>query len=183
MDEIASLVPSYGGINYERLEQGGIQWPCPTKDHPGTETLYTESFLRKGGRALFVSLDQKGPGEVPDEDYPFMLITGRRREHYNNGSMTRRSSGIMELVPDEMLEINPEDAEVLNIRDGEMVRVTSRRGWIDVRARITERSQKGNLFLTFHFPEANSNVLTTDVRDPITGTPEYKCTAVRVERL
>ncbi len=183
MDEIASLTPQYGGISYERLEKVSLQWPCPTKDHPGTKTLYTDLFSRPGGLAKFMVLDHKGSGEVPDREYPFALITGRIREHYNNGSMSRRVAGIMELVPEEHVEMNPEDAMKLKIKDNDWLKVASRRGVIKVKARITKRSQKGNLFLTFHFPEALSNFLTSEHRDPIAGTPEYKSCAVRIDKV
>jgi len=182
MDEIASLVPIYGGISYDRLDNGGIQWPCPTKDHPGTTTLYTDLFSRPGGLAKFIALDHSGSGEVPDEQYPYVLITGRVREHYNNGSMTKRSAGINDVVPEELLEINPADAKQLNINHGEYVKVSSRRGEIKVKAKVTDRSQAGNVFLTFHHREALSNILTSGFRDPITGTPEYKSCAVRIEK-
>ena len=183
MDEIASLVPIYGGISYERIEDRGIQWPCPTKDHPGTTTLYTDLFARPGGLAKFMALDHKGSGETPDLEYPFVLITGRIREHYNNGSMTGRVPGIMELVPEELLELNAQDAETLRIKDGERVRVASRRGEITVQAKVTERSQAGNVFLTFHFRNTLTNVLTSGYRDPITGTPEYKSCAVKIDKI
>ena len=183
MDEIASLVPIYGGISYERIENQGIQWPCPTKDHPGTATLYSDLFARPGGLARFVALDHKGSGEVADKEYPFVLITGRIREHYNNGSMTRRVRGIMELVPEELLEMNTEDAESLQIKSGERVRIASRRGEVTVKVKITERSQPGNVFLTFHHRNVLTNILTSEHRDPITGTPEYKSCAVRIEKL
>ncbi len=183
MDEIASLAPIYGGINYVRLEENGIQWPCPTKDHPGTATLYQEMFSRPGGRARFMALEHKGSAEVPDSEYPFVLITGRRREHYNNGSMTRRSKGIMELYPEELLELNPADAGKLGVKDGEMVKVSSRRGEINVKVKVFERSQEGNVFLAFHHVEALTNVLTSHHRDPITGTPEYKSCAVRIDKI
>ena len=180
MDEIASLTPLYGGISYERLEKGSLQWPCPTKDHPGTKTLYTDLFSRPGGLAKFMVLDHKDSGEVPDKQYPYVLITGRIREHYNNGSMTRRVPGIMELLPEEQMEMNPEDARKLNIENGDRVRVSSRRGKIKVKVRVTDRTQKGNVFMTFHFPDALSNFLTSEHRDPIAGTPEYKSCAVKI---
>jgi len=183
MDEIASLVPIYGGISYERIEEQGIQWPCPTKDHPGTTTLYTDLFARPGGLAKFMALDHIGSGETTDKEYPLVLITGRTREHYNNGSMTGRVPGIMELVPEELLEINAQDAEALRIKSGEMVSVSSRRGKIKVKAKVTERSQAGNVFLSFHFRKVLTNVLTSEHRDPISGTPEYKSCAVRIEKL
>ncbi len=183
MEEIASLAPIYGGISYARLENGGIQWPCPTKEHPGTATLYQEIFSRPGGMARFVALEHKGPAETTDEKFPFTLITGRRREHYNNGSMTRRVKGIAELYPEEMLEISPADAERLGIATGDMVKVVSRRGEIKVKARVFTRSQEGNLFLSFHHQDALTNILTSPHRDPVTGTPEYKACAVRVEKI
>jgi formate dehydrogenase alpha subunit len=183
MDEIARLTPIYGGISYQRLERESLQWPCPTKDHPGTKTLYTDLFARPGGLAKFMPLDHKGSGEMPDREYPYALITGRIREHYNNGSMSRRVTGILELVPEELIEISPEDAKRLEINDGDWVKVSSRRRKIKVKVKVTNRSQKGNVFMTFHFPEALSNFLTSEHRDPIAGTPEYKSCAVKVEKI
>lgn len=180
MDEIASLVPIYGGISYDRLEEKGIQWPCPTKDHPGTTTLYTDLFSRPGGKATFMALEHQGSGEVPDAEYPYVLITGRIREHYNNGSMTRRSQGIAEVVPEELAEISFADAAALGVSNGDWIRVSSRRGEIRVRAKVCERSQTGNVFMTFHHQNALTNILTSGFRDPITGTPEYKSCAVNI---
>jgi predicted molibdopterin-dependent oxidoreductase YjgC len=183
MDEIASLTPIYGGISYARIERTGIQWPCPSPDHPGTETLYEEIFARPNNLAKFIPLDHTGPGEQISDQYPLALITGRRLEHYNNGSMTGRVKGIMELLPEELLEMHPSDAHRLGIKDGEMVKVSSIRGEIQARAKVTDRSQEGTVFLAFHHREALTNILTSDQKDPITGTPEYKFCAVRVERL
>lgn len=181
MDEIASLVPIYGGISYPRLEEKGIQWPCPTKDHPGTTTLYTDLFSRANGLATFIPLDHLGSGEIPDKQYPLILITGRVREHYNNGSMTRRSHGIAQIVPAERVEISQEDADSLGVKDRNWVNVSSKRGVVKVRAKVTDRSQKGNIFMTFHHQDALTNILTSEHRDPITGTPEYKSCAVRID--
>jgi formate dehydrogenase alpha subunit len=183
MDEIASLVPIYGGISYDRLEERGIQWPCPDKNHPGTTTLYTDLFSRANGLAAFMALDHQGSGEVPDDEYPLVLITGRVREHYNNGSMTRRCQGIAQVVPAERVEISPEDAEILGIQDRNWVTVSSRRGEVKVRAKVTSRSQQGSVFMTFHHQDALTNNLTSAHRDPITGTPEYKACAVRIDRI
>jgi len=183
MDEIASLVPIYGGINYARLEEKGIQWPCPDKNHPGTTTLYTDLFARANGLAAFMALDHQGSGEVPDENFPLVLITGRIREHYNNGSMTRRSHGIAQIVPIERVEISPEDAENLGIAGRDWVIVSSRRGEVKVRAKVTDRSQQGNVFMTFHHQDTLTNNLTSEHRDPISGTPEYKSCAVRIDRV
>jgi predicted molibdopterin-dependent oxidoreductase YjgC len=182
MDEIAGLVPIYGGISYDRLENESLQWPCPDKDHPGTTTLYTDLFSRPGGLAKFIPLDHKGPGEKTSKEYPYTLITGRIREHYNNGSMTRRVPEILEIVPEEKIEISPDDAKKLKIKSDDWVKVSSKRGKIKVRTKVTDRSQKGNVFLTFHHPEALSNLLTSHHRDPITGTPEYKACAVKIEK-
>ncbi len=181
MDEIAALVPSYGGIAYPRIEEKGIQWPCPTKDHPGTQTLYTEQFPRPSGLAQFMVLDHIGSGEVPDDEYPLVLITGRRREHYNNGSQTRHAVGINDLVPEELVEISIEDASSLGIEDRSWVKVSSRRGELKVRARVTERSQKGNVFMSFHHQDTLTNILTSAHRCRISGTPEYKSCAVLIE--
>jgi len=181
MNEIASLVPIYGGISYDRLEEKGIQWPCPTKDHPGTTTLYTDLFSRPGGRAIFMALDHQGSGEIPDDQFPYVLITGRIREHYNNGSMTRRSKGIAEIVSQEMVEIHPQDAEALQIINGDWMKVASRRGEVKVRAKVSDRSRVGSVFMTFHHQKVLTNILTSGHRDPITGTPEYKACAVRLE--
>ena len=182
MDEIASLVPIYGGISYKRLKRESLQWPCPTKDHPGTTTLYTDLFSRPGGLAKFIALDHKEPGEKASKQYPFNLITGRVREHYNNGSMTRRIKEIMEVASEELIEINPVDAKKLKIKDGDKVKVSSKRGKLKVRVKVTERSQKGNVFMTFHYPNALTNFLTSEHRDPITGTPEYKVCGVKIEK-
>jgi len=182
MDEIATLVPIYGGISYARIEEKGLQWPCPTKDHPGTTTLYTDLFSRPGGLAKFIPLDMQESGETADREYPYVLITGRIREHYNNGSMTRRVPGIMELVPEELIEVSPQDAAALNIASGDLVKVFSRRGEVMVKVRVTKRSQAGNVFLTFHHRDVLTNLLTSGFRDPITGTPEYKSCAVQIEK-
>lgn len=182
MDEIAGLVPIYGGISYGRLEKGGLQWPCPTKDHPGTTTLFTDLFSRPGGLARFIALDQQAPGEKSNAEYPYTLITGRIREHYNNGSMTGRVEEIMEIAPEELLEINPEDAKELKLNNGDWAQVSSKRGNVKVKVKVTDRSQKGNVFMTFHYQKALTNLLTSEHRDPITGTPEYKVTAVKIEK-
>jgi formate dehydrogenase major subunit/formate dehydrogenase alpha subunit len=129
-----------------------------------------------------MALDHKGPGEKTSREYPYTLITGRIREHYNNGSMTRRVPEILEVASEELIEISPEDAKKLKIKNGDWVNVSSKRGKIKVRAKVTKRSQKGNVFMTFHYPEALSNFLTSEHRDPITGTPEYKACAVKIEK-
>jgi len=180
MKEITSLTPSYGGISYGRLEKGGLQWPCPTKDHPGTPILHTTQFAR--GKGHFVPLDYKPPAELPDEQYPLMLTTGRSLYHWHTGTMTRKVKGLNQLLGEGLVEINPENAERLGIADGEMVKVASRRGEVEAKARVTEVSPEGVVFMTFHFAESPANVLTNPALDPVAKIPEYKVCAVRIEK-
>jgi formate dehydrogenase alpha subunit len=181
MDEIASLTPSYGGISHARLEKGGLQWPCPTEDHPGTPILHSGMFTR--GRGHFVPLQYKPSAELPDREYPLLLTTGRRLYHWHTGTMTRRVKGLNDLLGEGTIEINPEDAAGRGITDGEMVKVTSRRGQITARAVVTEVSPPGVVFMNFHFAESPANVLTNPVLDPVAKIPEYKVSAVRVEKI
>lgn len=178
MEEISSLTPSYRGIHYDRLQGIGIQWPCPTLDHPGTPILHTNGFAR--GKGLFHILDVIPASEMPDDDYPFLFSTGRVLYHYNSGTMSRRAEGLNKMYPEVMVEMNPIDAFALNIDDHSLVRIASRRGEITVRAALTERSPRGLLFLPFHFPEASANLLTHPGLDPISKIPEYKICAVKI---
>ncbi len=180
-DEIAALTPSLAGISYARLERGGIQWPCPTLDHPGTPVLHREKFTR--GLGHFMPLQFRGPAETPDEEYPFMLNTGRILQHWHGGTLSRRSGGLNQLVPEGVIELNTLDAESLGIPEGDPIRVTSRRGSVTGRARLTDRLPRGMIFMTFHFAESPANVLTGDAVDPVAKIPEYKASAVRVERV
>jgi formate dehydrogenase alpha subunit len=181
-DELASNTPILGGINYDRIELQGIQWPCPTPDHPGTQYLHEHRFLTEKG--YFQMVSHVPPAEPPDEEYPFVLTTGRRRPTYHTGAQTGRVQGFGVLVPHEWLEISPEDAAKLRLSDGEEVEVVSRRGRVRVPAKITDRSPVGVVFMSFHFPtETLTNLLTTDSYDPITETPEFKACAVRVEKM
>ena len=179
MEEIAALTPSYGGIRHERLADQGLQWPCPSLDHPGTPILHVGRFVR--GRGRFVPVDWLPPAEQPDDEYPLVLTTGRVLYHYHTGSLTRRSRGLAAIYPEERIEIHPEDGRRLGIADGACVRVSSRRGSVTARARITERTQPGLVFMTFHFPEAAANALTIAALDPVAKIPEYKACAVKVE--
>ena len=181
MDEIASLAPMFAGVRFERLGSGGLQWPCPSADHPGTETLHIGRFSR--GLGKFNAVEHKPPAEQTDADYPLILTTGRRREHYNCGSMTRRSSGIMWVWPEEAIEISPIDARELGILDGETVLVRSRRGEVRTRARVTERSLRGVAFMSFHYRDVLTNLLTNAALDPQAKTPEYKACAIRIEKM
>ncbi len=180
MEEIANLTPSYGGIAYSRLDNGGLQWPCPTQDHPGTPILHIKQFTRGKGR--FTPLDYKPPVELPDDDYPLMLTTGRSLYHFHTGTLTRKVKGLNILRGEGLVEINPEDASALGITDGEMVKVVSRRGEIEAKAKVTEVSPRGVVFMTFHFAESPANLLTNSALDPVSKIPEYKVCAVRIER-
>jgi formate dehydrogenase alpha subunit len=181
MDEIAQLTPSYGGISFERLEAGSLQWPCPTKEHPGTPILHTTKFTR--GKGLFLPLEYKPSMELPDDDYPLVLTTGRNIFHFHTGTMTRRVKGLNLFKSEERAEINPEDARKLGIVDNDTIKVISRRGEVTARARVTEASPAGVVFMTFHFAESPTNVLTNPVVDPIAKIPELKVCAVRVEKI
>ena len=181
MEEIASLTPSYGGISYERLENGGLQWPCPTEDHPGTPILHTGLFTRGKGR--FIPLEYKPPMELPDAQYPLVLTTGRSLYHFHTGTMTRKVKGLNIIMGEGPVEINPGDASSLGIADGEMVKVISRRGEVSARAKVTDASASGVVFMTFHFAESPANMLTNPVLDPVSKIPEYKVCAVRVEKI
>ncbi len=181
MEEIAALTPSYGGIRHERLGNQGLQWPCPSVEHPGTPILHVAKFSRGLGR--FVSVDWLPPAEQPDEEYPLILTTGRVLYHYHTGSLTRRSQGLAAIYPEGRIELHPDDARRLGVADGSLVRVSSRRGSVTARAEVTERTQAGLVFMTFHFPDAAANVLTIAALDPVAKIPEYKVCAVRVEPL
>jgi formate dehydrogenase alpha subunit len=181
MEEIASLTPSYGGIRYDRLEGLGLQWPCPTPDHPGTPYLHRGQFTR--GKGKFHVTPYTEPPELPDEAYPFLLTTGRVLYHYHT-MISRKSKGLSEIYPEGVVEIHPEDAGRLGIRaDNGLVEVTSRRGKVHAKARITETVSPGLVFMTFHFREAAVNLLTIDALDPIAKIPELKVCAVRIRKL
>ncbi|MDO8635703.1 MAG: molybdopterin dinucleotide binding domain-containing protein, partial [Dehalococcoidia bacterium] len=181
MKEISQLTPSYGGISYERLEkEGGLQWPCPTPDHPGTPRLHTEKFTR--GKGKFSPLEYRPPAELPDAEYPLMLTTQRSLFQFHTGTMTRKVPGLNELRPEELVEINPVDAQKLGIADGEMVKVSSRRGEVDVHTKVTRGSPVGVVAMTFHFMESPTNVLTNPAFDPVSKIPEYKVCAVKIEK-
>ena len=182
MEEISSLVPSYGGISYERLEQGGLQWPCPSADHPGTQILHTERFATATGKGKFMPLTHRKPAEEPDEEYPLILTTDRSLYHFH-GTMTRRVYGLNVLAKEELLKVHPEDASRLGITDGEVVRVASRRGEVDTKVMVTEQCPPGMVSLSFHFAETPTNVLTCCELDPVAKTPATKACAVRIERL
>ncbi len=175
--EMASVVPDFAGVTYERIERTGLQYPVWDKDHPGTPHLFAESFPR--GRGKFTPLDYVPVVEAPDDEYPFILTTGRLLEHWHGGTMTRHSQ-LNTLYPEARVEIHPADAEMHGIRDGMAVKVTSRRGEIVVRATVTEKTTVGVVFVPWHFAEAAANLLTIDALDPEAKIPEYKACAVQV---
>ena len=183
-DEMRSLTPILAGISYERLDnEGGIQWPCPTEDHPGTQYLHKDE-MDSGIPGYFAPVDHIPPAEQTDSEYPLTLTTGRRHSTYHTGTQTGRASGFGLLVPSEMAEINPDDADQLELSDGETVNVTSRRGSVEVPIKITDRSPHGTIFMSFAFPElTQTNRLTSDAYDFITETPEFKACAVRIDKL
>jgi len=180
-DEIATLTPSYGGIRHNRLASQGLQWPCLDDQHPGTQILHVGKFVR--GLGKFSAVDWWPPAEVPDEEYPFVLTTGRVLYHYHTGTLTRRARGLAAIYPEGLMEVHPEDAASLEIRDGEMAEVASRRGRVQVKVQVTERIQPGLVFMTFHFAESAANLLTNAAVDPVAGIPEFKACAVKVTRL
>ena len=181
MKEIASVTPSYGGITFERLEGEGLQWPCPDPEHPGTEFLHKEKFVR--GKGLFHAIEYKPPAEAVDEEYPFWLTTGRVYVHYHTGTMTRNSPSLNAELSEAYLEVSSEDAERMEISRGDAVKVSSRRGEIRAKTLVTDRVKEGVVFMPFHFVESNANVLTNPAHDPIVKIPEFKVCAVRVERV
>jgi predicted molibdopterin-dependent oxidoreductase YjgC len=180
MKEIASVTPSYGGINYQRLEEGSLQWPCATEDHPGTCILHTEIFSR--GKGHFVPLAYRPSAELPDTEYPLVLTTDRSAFHFHTGTMTRKVRGLNIFHHEELVEINPANAAALGIEDGDTVRVISRRGKVEAKARVTDETPTGTIAMTFHFVETPTNEITNPALDPISKIPEFKVAAVRVEK-
>ena len=180
MDEIASLTPIYGGISFARIDDVGLQWPCPTADHPGTKFLHQGKFTR--GKGKFHAVAFMPPKESPDDEYPFILTTGRQLEHFHTGTMSRRSEVLDDLVPHGAIQVNSGDAQELGIADGDMLKVRSRRGEVNVPAKVTDRIRRGTVFLAFHFHEHPANVLTIAALDPIAKIPEFKVCAVSIEK-
>lgn len=182
--EIAEVTPSYHGMSYARLEQpGGLQWPCPSEDHPGTAILHRERFAAPDGRAVFYVAEPTPPAEVPGEQYPLRLTTGRVAAQWHTGSMSRRSPSLEREAPYPLLEIHPDDALPRGIEDGCLVRVATRRGTVDVKARVTGDIKPGVVFLPFHYAEAPANLLTNNALDPVAKIPDLKVCACQVERV
>jgi len=179
MNEITELTPIYGGIRYDRLTNGNVlHWPCPTEDHPGTPFLHKDKFSRGAGK--FHSISYKEPAEMVDEEYPLILTTGRIMFHFHTGTMSRRSDKLHKEVPEAYVELHPDDAQRIGIGKTPRVKVTSRRGEIELIARVTDRIKPGVVFIPFHFAEAAANTLTNSAFDPVAKIPEYKVCAVKV---
>jgi len=178
--EIAQIAPPFAGVSYERLEGEGLQWPVPDATHPGTPLLHRQEFPL--GKAPLLRVGYDPSPSLAASAAPLLLVTGRALEHYNNGSMTRRTDNRL-LLPEDRLDIHPDDARRLEIASGDRVTVSSKFGEARARARLTDDVAPGTLFLTFHFPETGTNCVTSNVVDRIADTPEYKLTAVEVRKV
>jgi formate dehydrogenase alpha subunit len=180
MDEIAQVTPIYGGISYDRIESVGLQWPCPDKSHPGTRYLHKDRFTRGKGKFHTVSFQE--PAESPDEEFPFVLSTGRLLYQFHTGTLTRKIPAINQVSPTGYVEVNCEDAEGLGIQDDDFVEVSTPRGKVVTKASVGSMVAKGWLFMPFHFAEGPANMLTNDALDPIAKIPELKVCAAAIKR-
>jgi formate dehydrogenase major subunit len=183
MAEIATVTPSWAGVTYPRLDMAGLQYPVPDLESPGTAFLFEDRFPTADGRATLVPVEYLPPKELPDDEYPFMMSTGRQLYHWHTGTMTRRAKGLDSREPVPTVELSPADARALGVRDGDQVRLTSRRNSILIGARVSDRVRHRQVFVPFHFREAAANLLTNPVLDPHAKIPEFKVCAVRVERV
>ena len=180
MAEFTALTPIYGGVTYDRLKHGNVlQWPCPDEDHPGTPYLHKDKFSRGVGK--FHAIRYKEPAEATDQQYPLILTTGRIMFHFHTGTMSRRVDKLNNEVPEAYIEMHPDDAQKVALGREKRVRVSSRRGEIELVVRVTDRIKPGVVFIPFHFAEAAANALTNSAFDPIAKIPEYKICAVKVE--
>jgi formate dehydrogenase alpha subunit len=182
MREIASVTPSWRGVSYKGLEGGGLQYPVLTPESKGTPFLFEDEFPTPDGRGLFVPVEYLAPEELPDDEFPFVMNTGRQMYHWHTGTMTRRSDGLDSREPVPVVEIHPLDAAELGVADGDEVRVTSRRGSMLIGARLSERQARGQIFIPFHFREAAANLLTNPRLDPYAKIAEFKISAVKLEK-
>jgi formate dehydrogenase major subunit/formate dehydrogenase alpha subunit len=181
LEEVAAVTPSYAGVNHARLERGErLQWPVPDSGHPGTPILHLRGFTR--GLGKFHAVDHLPAAELPDADFPMVLTTGRVLYHWHGGEQTRRAHGLLEVCPEPVAEISPEDAARIGLNGSRWVRIRSRRGEVVARAQVTDRVGAGVVFANFHFPgPGNANNLTIIALDPIAKIPEYKVCAVAIE--
>ncbi len=180
-DEIRTVTPSYAGMTWERIDKELLQWPCPTPGHPGTQFLHKDRFTR--GLGLLSAIEYTPPAEEVDPEYPLVLTTGRILEHFHTGTMSRDSKILNEIVAEPFVEVSPPDAQNSDIEDGEIVSISTRRGSIRLKARITRRPKPGVVFIPFHFHEACANVLTIDALDPVCKIPELKVCACKLEKV
>lgn len=180
-NEFSEVAPVFKGIKYSRIENDGLQWPCPDLNHPGTRFLHSGGKFTRG-RGLFKGVEWTPPAEIPDGEYPLVLSTGRRLYHYHTRTQTARS-GLDQLISEETADISSADAQRLGISHGEYVKVSSRRGSVRVRARVTGEIPEGMVWMSFHFSEGNANWLCNNVYDPETKTAEYKACAVKIDRI
>jgi len=181
MDEISSLTPPYGGISYTRLEKGALQCPCPNENHPGTPNLWTEKFNTKSGKGQFFPATYEQPAEMTDAEYPFIFTTGKSICHMHTGSYTQQSKTLSSLSPHDILEINPVDGEKLGLKDGDLVKISSRRGEIKLPVELIDSVAEGTVFTTFYSVDTAINLLTNDALDPLAKVPELKICAVKIE--
>ena len=179
-EEICRVTPSYAGLTYDRIDAEGIHWPCPTSDHPGTPILHGQQFTR--GLGKFHAIEWIPPAEQVDEEYPLYLTTGRVLYQYHTGTMTMKSADLNDRAPESYVEISRADAERFNIAEGDMVNIASRRGSIAVRARILSKAVGGTVFIPFHFAKGAANQLTNAALDPVSGIPEFKVCAVKIDK-
>ena len=181
--EIAEIAPIFGGINYQRIDKEGIQWPCSDVNDMGTPILHTETFKTENGRGKFIPLKYRPSAELPDEEYPLILTTGRNIYHYQTSTMTGAVDGLKKLYGEDYIEMCLDDANKIGVEHGEKVKVISRRGEIEPKVRVTDSCLSGVVFMTFHFSESATNIITSAALDPISKTPEFKVCAVRVEKI
>ena len=179
-EEIRKLTPAYAGISYKRLDAGGLQWPCPNEEHPGTVYLHKDRFAK--GKGTFFAIDHKDPAEMPDAEYPLYLTTGRLLYQYHSGTMSRRAPGLTEKAPECLVELAATDAAKYGIAAGDQVRSVPAAAQITAKAHISAKAAPGTVFLPFHFAEASANKLTNAALDPVSKIPEYKVCAVQIEK-
>jgi formate dehydrogenase major subunit len=181
-EEYSELTENYRGLSHKNLGSSGKLWPCPDPENgDGTQILFGDGFPTQSGKGKFVPCVFQPADELPDEEYPFVLNTGRVLEHWHTGSMTRRSYALNALEPEAFVAVNPSDLSRLGLMAGDQVRLSSRRGSIELAARADAGVDIGSVFVPFHYREAAANVLTTDALDPYGKIPEFKFCAVKIE--
>jgi predicted molibdopterin-dependent oxidoreductase YjgC len=184
MDELASVTPIWAGVNYDRLRKlRSLQYPVPHVDHPGTPFLFADGFPTPDGRAKFIPVEYLPPDEMPNDEFPFVLNTGRQMYHWHTGTMSRRSRGLDSREPVPIVEMHPADCEALGVMDGDPVQISSRRGTIRINVRVSDRQARGQVFVPMHFREAAANVLTNPQLDPYARIASFKVSAVKIEKV